>query len=184
LRFVGLDPSTKTGFVALGIDGEVLEAEELQGNGEQDPERMVTLIDDVMAKVQAGDVICIEGFGFNSQKGFHLGGIGWGIRMGLYRRQIPYIEVTPAQLKKFATGKGVAKKDELAVAIFKRWGFESSSDNVRDAYILAQIARHIYALLNDGKVKGTKGQYEVIKAILENKPDRKKKGRRGNGREK
>ena len=46
-------------------------------------------------------------------------------------------------LKKFATGKGNTKKEDTVLPIFKRWDFEHPSDNVRDAYVLAQIARSI-----------------------------------------
>lgn len=77
-RFVGIDPSTKTGFVALDEDGQVLRAKELTGIGKQDPKRMVTLIDEIMRHVQEGDIVCIEGFGFASQQAIQMGGIGWG----------------------------------------------------------------------------------------------------------
>ncbi|OUM85664.1 MAG: hypothetical protein BAA01_09335 [Bacillus thermozeamaize] len=142
-RFVGIDPSTKTGFVALDEHGNVVRAKELTGVGGSDPKRMVTLIDEVMRHLQPEDIICIEGFGFASQQAIQLGGIGWGIRMALYRRGIAYTEVSPSQVKKFASGKGNTKKDEMAVHIYKRWGFEHSSDNVRDAFVLAQIARAV-----------------------------------------
>jgi crossover junction endodeoxyribonuclease RuvC len=46
MRFVGIDPSTKTGFVALDEDGEVVRAKELIGVGDIDPLRMITLIND------------------------------------------------------------------------------------------------------------------------------------------
>lgn len=52
MRFVGIDPSTKTGFVALDEDGQVLVAKELTGVGKEDPKRMATLIDEVMRHVQ------------------------------------------------------------------------------------------------------------------------------------
>lgn len=144
VRYVGIDPSTKTGFVALDQDGRVLRAKELTGVGDKDPGRMATLIDEVMRHLQPDDVICIEGFGFASQQAIQLGGIGWGIRMAMYRRGISYIEVSPAGVKKFATGRGNAKKDEMLLPIFKRWGFEHCSDNVRDAFVLAQIARAVH----------------------------------------
>ncbi len=36
-RFVGIDPATKTGFVALDIDGNVLMETELKGKGPKVP---------------------------------------------------------------------------------------------------------------------------------------------------
>lgn len=176
MRFVGLDPSTRTGFVALDKEGNVLRAKELTGSGSEDPKRMVTLIDEVMRHLQPDDVICIEGFGFASQQAIQLGGIGWGIRMALFRRGWKYIEIAPNQLKKFASGKGNTKKDELAVHIFKRWGFEHPSDNVRDAFVLAQIARAVHwrktAVYDEYMLPAY--QLEVLDAIL-NPVDKKRK---------
>ncbi|MFS0822149.1 hypothetical protein [Bacillus sp. 1P02SD] len=174
-RFVGIDPSTKTGFVALDEHGNVLRAKELTGTGDKDPYRMATLIDEVMDYVQSGDFIVIEGFGFASQQAIQLGGIGWGIRMGLLRRNHSYSEASPSQLKKFASGKGNTKKDELAVHIYKHFGFEHPSDNVRDAYVLAQIARCLK--LGMENVTRIKYHLEVLDAIQNPKPKVKKKRR-------
>ncbi|MEK6459557.1 hypothetical protein AABM27_03535 [Heyndrickxia faecalis] len=179
MRFVGIDPSTKTGFVALDLDGRVLKAKELTGIGDKDPKRMATMIDNIMAHVHSGDSIVIEGFGFNSQQAIQLGGIGWGIRMALLRRGIDYTEVAPNAVKKFVnvTGwygdpgkkrrlKGKEKKQVVMEAVKLRFGFTHSSDNVIDAFVMAQIARHIYMAES-----GTDGylpvyQAEVLESIL------------------
>lgn len=179
IRFIGIDPSTKTGFVALDENGKVLRAKELTGVGSVDPKRMITLIDNVIGHIQKGDFIVIEGFSYHSQgRGISFQfGLGWGIRAALARRGYKYIEATPAAVKKFATGRGNAKKDAMAVPIFKHWGFEHSSDNVRDAYIMAQIAKGIYEYLNGiTETKLTKYQVEVINAIL-NPSSKQKRGR-------
>src|SRR5690606_16427997 len=103
MRFIGIDPSTKTGFVALDENGEVLKAKELSGVGSHDPKRMTTLIDEIMDHIQLGDIVCLEGFAFGA-KGQGVAfqyGLGHGIRMALFRTGIPFTLVTPAQLKKF-----------------------------------------------------------------------------------
>jgi len=167
-RFIGIDPSTKTGLVILDKNGEVIDSMEITSK-EEDPWRMIEIIERVSEQVEPNDVIVIEGFGFASQSGFLLGGIGWGIRMELSGRDIKYIEAAPTALKKFASGKGTTKKDELAVHIYKHWGFESKSDNVRDAFVLAQIARAIRM-----GTASTKYQQEVIQAILGGPKSKKK----------
>lgn len=169
MRFIGLDPSTKTGFVALDKSGHVLRAKELTGVGSKDPKRMITLIDNIMDHMQQNDFIVIEGFGFSTQQGIQLGGIGWGIRMSLARRGFKYIEVAPGQLKKFATGKGNTKKENMILPIYQKWRFEHSSDNVRDAYVLAQIGR---ALVR--KKVSSQYQKEVIETIM-NPPVKKRR---------
>ncbi|WP_025852821.1 hypothetical protein [Paenibacillus ehimensis] len=167
-RSVGIDPSTKTGIVALDPSGKIVLQKELTGVGKSDPYRMVTLIDEVMDHLRPDDSICIEGFGFASQQAIQLGGIGWGLRMALFRRGIPYIEAAPSTVKKFATGKGNTKKDDMIMPIYKRWGFENRSDNIRDAFVLAQIVRVVHGI-KIGHIDMDdlpKYQIEAIKTIL------------------
>ncbi|MEK0313714.1 hypothetical protein [Cohnella sp. 56] len=176
-RYVGIDPSTKTGLVILDKHGELIDAVEITAEG-KDPSRMIDIIEQVMSSIEDNDFVTIEGFGFASQSGFLLGGIGWGIRMDLYSRRISYDEVAPNALKKFAGAKGNVKKDELAVHIYKRWGFEHASDNVRDAYVLAQIARTVREAKRgyyDGLTAYQKDVVDVILTPPVKKP-RKKRG--------
>lgn len=176
MRFVGIDPSTMTGFVALSESGEVLRAKELTGIGTRDPKRMITMIDEIVSHIHKDDLIVIEGFGFASQQAIQLGGIGWGIRMALHRRGIEYYEASPAAVKKFSTGKGNVKKDEMVLPLFKRWRFEHASDNVRDAFVLSRIAMNIFAIQEGGfMVDSMAYQGEVINTILYPKPKSQKK---------
>jgi crossover junction endodeoxyribonuclease RuvC len=159
-RFIGIDPSLRTGFVALSPYGEVIEMKEIERDGD-DPARMSDLIQAVVDAVHDTDFVAIEGFGYASQKGFLLGGIGWGIRIELYRRGIPYVDVAPSLLKKFTGAKGNASKERIAVEVYKRWGFEHDSNNVTDAYVLAQIAR-----ARGTEIKLTKFQKDVLDKIF------------------
>jgi Holliday junction resolvasome RuvABC endonuclease subunit len=43
-------------------------------------------------------------------------------------------------LKKFVSGKGTAKKQEMMLQAYKRYGVEINDDNAVDAYGLARIA--------------------------------------------
>lgn len=162
LNYVGLDISTKTGFVKLDADGEIIGACESILSS-QDPISMMKYIEENASrtKIHTDDIVVLEGFGYASKQGFLLGGIGWGIRMKLKEMGIDYIEVAPTQLKKFATGSGVADKRKLAVEVNKRWGFYHDSDNVTDAYVLAQIGRAI-----DSKCPVTKFQQEIIQKVM------------------
>lgn len=144
MRYIGIDPSTKTGIVVLGDkDGW---SNEYQSKVKEDPMRFMDIADKIINQLKKGDVICIEGFSYGSKgKGVSTQyGIGWLIRAELIRNGYTYYEVSPSAVKKFATGKGNTKKDEMVLPIYKKWGFEHSSDNVRDAYVLAQIAKAIH----------------------------------------
>lgn len=52
----------------------------------------------------------------------------------------PPVEVPPASLKKFATGKGNADKLAMCLAIQKRWGQTFATNDEFDAYALAVMA--------------------------------------------
>lgn len=159
-RYVGIDTSTKTGFVALDEHGDVWEAEEIEVPG-KDPARMAGLIHKVSSRVIPGDVICIEDFAYaQANKMAMLGGIGWGVRLALFHKQLSYTEVATGQLKNYTGSKGNCAKDALILPIYQLWGFEHKSDNVRDAYVLAQIAR---ALHEQVKVKAF--QTDVLKKL-------------------
>lgn len=186
MRFIGIDPSTKTGFVALDEAGNVLRAKELTGVGDKDPKRMRTMVVDIIKHIKKDDVICIEGFGFASQQAIQSGGIGWGIRMALDARGYSYYEVAPNALKKFinVTGwegekgsknrlVGSEKKKAVIAAVLEHFNFQHSSDNVTDAYVLAQIAKSLKLATDD--IDLHQYQLEVINTILNPAPKSKKK---------
>lgn len=178
-RYIGIDPSTHTGIVILDKHGELIDTMEITAKG-TDPGRMLEIVEGVCGQTEMGDFIAIEGFSYGS-KGSSVDiqyGIGWGIRMALHGGDRRYIQVAPSALKKFAGAKGNAKKDELAVHIFKRWGFESKSDNVRDAFVLAHIAKAVdyySSKERDTDTLYTIFQQDVINTIIF-PPPKKKRG--------
>lgn len=50
------------------------------------------------------------------------------------------LQIPPMTLKKYAAGKGNAKKQEMLLQIYKRWGLEFNDDNAADAYALGRLA--------------------------------------------
>lgn len=173
-RYVGIDPSTKTGIVVLDENGNVEEQIEivLENGILSSAEQLQDYGREIANYANTPDVVCIEGFSFGS-KGKAVStqyGIGFAIRFALRDMGIKFIVPTPGQVKKFATGSGSSSKDNMVLPIFKKWGFEHDSDNVRDAFVLAQIARSIRIGGGD-----TKYQQEVIKTILAPPVKKKKK---------
>ncbi|OCA84456.1 hypothetical protein A8F94_17310 [Bacillus sp. FJAT-27225] len=179
MRFVGIDPASKTGFVALDETGEVVREKELTGVGGADPKRMVTLINEIIAHVKRGDVICIEGFPFDTQRAMFAGGLHHGIRNELYKREIPYIDAAPNAVKKFVgvTGwegekgqkvrlRGSKKKSAIKSAVSEVFNYTNPSDNVVDAYILARIAREVWFAKQGVGRYLPKFQLEVIDRIV------------------
>ena len=71
-------------------------------------DRVLHLVDE-----SAAGLVAIEGFSFGS-KGravVDIGGLGWVVRTALWDANVPYVEVAPSLIKKFATGKGNAPKE-------------------------------------------------------------------------
>lgn len=50
--------------------------------------------------------------------------------------KIPYTAIQPADLKRFATGKGVAEKTEMIEVARQRYGYTGNDDNEADALIM------------------------------------------------
>lgn len=70
------------------------------------------------------------------------------------------LQVPPMTLKKYAAGKGNAKKQEMLMQIYKRWGIEFNDDNAADSYALARLVAGI-------------ADTEIEKAVVEQMKDSK-----------
>lgn len=88
-------------------------------------------------------LVLIEGYSFASpNKATILGEFGGLLRQELIEVQATaLIEVSPASLKKFCTGKGNGNKEIVAAHVAKRWGYIGPTNDHTDAYVLARIGR-------------------------------------------
>lgn len=90
--------------------------------------------------------IAMEGTVLASHAALVLGELSSTVRLAIYdyfpeNSALKYpLRVPPMTLKKYASGKGNAKKQEMLLQIFKRWGLEFNDDNAADAYALARLA--------------------------------------------
>ena len=108
----------------------------------------------------------MEGTVLASQAALVLGELSATVRLAIYdmypeedHRRYP-LKVPPMTLKKYASGKGNAKKQEMLLQIYKRWGVEFNDDNAADSYALARLV---------GKISIN----EVEKAVVEQMSDAK-----------
>ena len=166
VRYVGIDPSTKTGLVILDSNGEVVEQEEIRSKAKQDPERMIDIVRQVKAYLQPNDKVVIEGFAYGA-KGNAVDfqyGLGWLMRAMLYTSKFAYTEATPSQVKKFCSNRGNAKKEDLVLPMYKKWGYEHHSDNVRDAYVMSRMA---YSMYNHDGLQGY--EQDVLRKMVKPK---------------
>lgn len=108
--------------------------------------------------------IAMEGTVLASHAALILGELSATVRLAIYNYYEDYLrfplKVPPMTLKKFAAGKGNAKKQEMLLQIYKRWGVEFNDDNAADSYALARLI--------SGTVDGA-----IEKAIVEQMKDAK-----------
>jgi len=139
-------------------------------------ERLVEIRQEVFKEVMYGNLVLIESYAFARPNQAHqIGELGGVLRVMFAENNLKVLEVAPTQLKKFATGKGTASKEEIAVAAYKKWGIECRTNDETDAAVLVYIG-----LAYMGNTDGlTAYQQEVIDALYgksEVKKKRKKKG--------
>lgn len=153
MKVLGLDPSTKTGFVLLeSIDGlamNVMSHGEITFPGETGIRRIQSIgqrIKDDLLGFQP-DLVVIEGYGFaNRHSLVIMVEIGTVIRLAMHEAEIKWATAAPTQLKKFVSGKGNMKKDGIMLEVYKQWAFEGT-DNECDAFGLAALG--LYAGCTD-----------------------------------
>ena len=85
-----------------------------------------------------------------------MGGLGWIIRRELTNQNIPWTVIGTGQLKKFVTGHGrcgkktqddgVNAKAVMVMQVFRKWNWESKTDDEADACGLAHIGMCLVGL--------------------------------------
>lgn len=118
-------------------------------------------------EVMPVDLVVMEGYAnaakFGRESAGELGGV---VKMAIHdvTSQYPLI-VPPTSLKKFVTGKGNAKKNEMLLGVYKRWGVEFGDDNQADAYALEQFGR-AYLFIQWGEDAGyPQYQLDAVEAV-------------------
>lgn len=145
MKILGADLSlTGTGLVVL-TDGKVtfqkLIKSKPQGDKPKDElQRLIGIIRQV--KVEGIDLVVVEGIAFGIRKTTslaQLSALNYLVRMQCWEHSVPFVIVSPNTLKKFITGKGNAEKDQIMLAVYKRWKFMPDNSDIADAYGLARI---------------------------------------------
>jgi hypothetical protein len=128
LRVLGLDLSiTATGFALP--DGQT---GTFKGPWKGDW-RLVAIKHAVAGHADAVDLAVIEDLPTHAKSAGITGMVHGAVRAVLMELGVPYVLITPATLKAYATGKGNADKTAMAIAALKRAGREFGDDNQCDA---------------------------------------------------
>lgn len=164
MKIVGIDASLTSTGIAILEGGEITtQAIKSKLNGIP---RLIDIRNKVKSAVKGANLVVIEGYALSHGHQAHAKGeLGGVLRVMLYEAGLPILEVPPAQVKKFATGRGNAKKEEMAVAIYKRWGREFPNNDEADAYVLARIGEALNSPIMSYDVKLTAFQVDVIDSL-------------------
>lgn len=132
---------TATGHASRGCT-MTLHAKNIDG-----PARLIHLREHVRRLLwpeQQPTLVVLEGYAYGMARGnamTALGELGGVVRVLLHELEIPWLTIAPAQLKKYATGKGNGSKDLVLAEAVKRSGDTFDGDNNRaDAWWLYQMA--------------------------------------------
>lgn len=168
---IGLDPSL-TGFgLSDGTEHVVIAT----SNSETLRSRCATIYAGIYAfaapRIQP-QLWVVEAPMLNPKLGMHLYEVGWimshvydAFDTVSYVPENQIIEVSPATLKRFVTGKGNVDKTAMALRAYKRWGIEIAGDkggNLVDAYCLHRYGLAVVAGEIEHVVAAKRGQKRKI----------------------
>jgi crossover junction endodeoxyribonuclease RuvC len=157
LKIVGIDPSLTGTGIAILPSHDIYTIKSKQRGAK----RLIEIRDAIQKIITDASLVVIENYAYcRANQAHQIGELGGIIRVLLAESGVKWITVAPAQLKKFATGKGNTKKEHILQQVYKRWGVECRTSDEADAFTLAKIGQ---ALVQG--VELTKFQEEVIKKL-------------------
>lgn len=139
MRVVGIDPSLSATGVA-DDHGQLHVLKQKPADGDQ---RLVNIREGVARFTLHADLIVMEDLPRNAMAAGVTGMVQGVIREYLQQHSIPYVTITPATLKKFASGKGNAQKPQMRAAWLSYSGDDVADDNKVDAAWLRVIGLHL-----------------------------------------
>lgn len=150
LRIVALDLSQTSTGVAIWCDPHDYSTTALT-NSKEGPARLAWIRNEIrhiaINPVFPTDLVVLEGYDFGTRHGaHHAGELGGIVRVDLWEFGVPYVLVSPSELKKYATGKGNSSKSAVLQQAVHRFGRTFKTDDEADALWLLQMALAYYGL--------------------------------------
>lgn len=146
---IGADLSlTDTGIVVLSPAGDVIAAKSIKGK-ERGIARVIQIRDAIEALImpialQFDDVLIVkEDYGASGHNQGRMGELHGAVGAMWYSHRMPVFDVNAMTLKCFVCETGKAEKSDVKLAVFQRWGFQESNNDIVDAFAMAQLGRVI-----------------------------------------
>lgn len=134
---IGIDPSLDGTGIAYH-DGSTVTC---SGNGGD--ARLPMIQDYVAGAAQGAALAVVEDLPTHAHGAGKTGMAHGVVRLTLMTHGVPYRTVTPATLKKFATGKGNCTKPDMRMSLYQRAGLDIRDDNQVDAWWLRELGLHL-----------------------------------------
>lgn len=148
MRIAAFDLSLTESGVATWIDGR-LTVGTLKPGTRRGMDRLAWIRRQVLLQSKDADLVVLESYSYGAKGSafLSLAELGGVIRLALWET-LPtgYRDIPPATLKKFATGKGNAKKEDVLAAAIRRLGYAGSNHNEADARWLLEIGLRLAGL--------------------------------------
>jgi Holliday junction resolvasome RuvABC endonuclease subunit len=144
MNILALDVATKTGFctkTAYGLWDFTVKRDESSGM------RLIRFKSKLKELFQLEDINLVV---FERSQGFHQNAVivqselHGCLKLFCEESKIEYRAFSPGEIKKFATGKGNAKKDAMVLAAKEKYGYPGKDDNEADAIHLFYLAKSFY----------------------------------------
>lgn len=118
----------------------------------------------VLDYTASADLVVVEGPSYGSKTGnqHERAGLWWLIAYALWMRGTPLAVVPPSNLKKYATGSGIADKDRVMASVVRRFDWFDGDNNAADAAVLAAMG---YDHLGHPTVTMPQAHREALKAV-------------------
>jgi Holliday junction resolvasome RuvABC endonuclease subunit len=141
-RVIGLDLS----LTGTGVASNLGWADVITPGARRGHPRLHHLRAEIVDRCKNATLVVVEGpaYGAKGDAYHQLAGLWWLITHALWDRDTPTAIVPPANLKRYATGRGVAGKDDIMREVSRRFPWFGGGNNAADALVLAAMgAEHL-----------------------------------------
>lgn len=147
IKIIGLDLSlTSTGICSFHSETKLFNARAVKTSNKFKYEhRYAQILEEIKKEITGADryIFFIEGYSFGSfprsSSMSYLLELGGVVKFYLSNSLFEFVSVPPTLLKKFITGKGNAKKEDMKLHTYKKYGEEFKTSDATDAFGLAAM---------------------------------------------
>jgi len=145
MYYIGIDPSLSCTAIVIIDYSYTIQLEKTFSTKSDlcDEERLHYLTENILDIIpNKNSFVSVEGLSFasSSQGMMQLAGLHYLLRHKLFINNFSYNIVPPTSWKKIILGKGNLAKDLILKEVYKQYGYDTSNNNLADAYCIARYS--------------------------------------------